>query len=626
MIHSLGIQPPRKTGVSTHRWQARLTAVGLLLLALQCLAQEPEIVVGTNRYSTYRTDLSPGSGVYLDADPDGSTPVRAMQRCLGYREVDYKSIVYPTLRFEPVTPSTNGTVVTYDYTAQAGRTNLVGYWSAKDVPVIIGSDGNPYIADGHHTTAGYLEPASPVRELVPGRKRVILGHVLGNYRAPAAAPQPPSDLWWVERAAHNEALLYGPEGDQLTQPTEPGYSSLQPILPSSLAMPASPSRLGSHPMTQSAYRGLAWGMVDGVVLSALDGAGKKITGFKKTVPGGTADIFFVEFFWGDFLRRRVVWDDSLAGSPLGASRADANVIAAPLSFFTAVANGIALARSETYQDQHGRRLIDYTNSALFSPNTVAWAMGSLSNGLAASTNTYHLYLRDDSTIVGPIQPSNLSTNILHIDTVVGMTPTQSLHHIRSILVNAGGFLKTSWRDTTVTNSTLRLPAGTGIVTVVGTHMTAANTLLGGGTLVVQGTLRSGLSATNGVLSGSGIIEGDTRISGTAMLAPSGPIGNLTLRGKLTLGGTTRMRANKAPGSLSADRVKGITTLSYGGKLRLQVTGEPLVEGDTLRLFDAEHYRGSFTKLDLPALSAELSWDATHLPLDGTLAIVRRAAP
>src|SRR5262249_40100012 len=164
-----------------------------------------------------------------------------------------------------------------------------------------------------------------------------------------------------------QALLYGPNGNQLTRPEEPNYRNLQPVLPSVLAMPLSPSietRHGATAMTQSAYRSLAWGLVDGVVQSATDRTGKKIAGFKKTAPGSVTDIFFVEFFWADYLRFRLVWDDTLVGSPLDSPNSDANTISAPLSFFAATANGIAFARSEVYRDEYGRRIFDYTNTAL----------------------------------------------------------------------------------------------------------------------------------------------------------------------------------------------------------------------------------------------------------------------
>ena len=62
---------------------------------------------------------------------------------------------------------------------------------------------------------------SPVRALVPSQNRVILGHIVANYFAAMAGPQPVTDARWTARAAENNALLYGPNGDLLTLPGEP---------------------------------------------------------------------------------------------------------------------------------------------------------------------------------------------------------------------------------------------------------------------------------------------------------------------------------------------------------------------------------------------------------------------
>src|SRR5262245_52244225 len=213
VLHQCSASPP----LHSRGYGAWWVVVCALFLAAHTFARDPFILVGTNKYSAFRTGLPRGAWIYVDADPAGATPLHATQRSLGYREVDYKSALYATLAFQAVTPTTNGVTVTYDYSAQANKTNLLGFWAAKNVPVIIAPDGQPYIADGHHTTAGYLAPLSPVRQLVPGRNRVILGYVLRNYYEPTVGPQPVTDAWWTARAAENQALLYGPEGDQLAQ-------------------------------------------------------------------------------------------------------------------------------------------------------------------------------------------------------------------------------------------------------------------------------------------------------------------------------------------------------------------------------------------------------------------------
>ena len=587
------------------------------------------IVVTNSTYFAYNTDLTPGTRVYVDSDPAAGSPVRATQRSLGYREVDYKSAVPATLTFSPVTPATNGTVVSYDYSAQFDKTNTIGFWVNKDVPMMIGPDGLAYITDGHHTTAGYLSPLSPVRQLVPNKNRVILGHIVANFFNPVVGAQPVDDAWWIARAAENNALLYGVDGDQLILPGEPNYANLQPILPSVLAMPTTPSTLttnGAVAMLPSKYRGLTWGLADAIVVSATDGANKKIAGYKKSAPGSSVDINFVEFFWADYLRDRIDWDDTLSGSPFGSPNGDASVTAAPLSFFTAVANGIALARSEVYLDRHGRNISAYTNSAVFPPNTLNWANGSISNGLAVANNTYHLYLRDDSTIVGVISPSAKSTNILHIDTTSSLAVTQPLQNIRTAVINAGGLLAISWKDTPVSNSTLRLPAGTGVVSIPGATFIAANTILGGGTLSVDGTLGGALQVTNGLVIGNGTIGGALSVLGSGAVSPGGSVGNLSVSGAITLGGQTIMELNKTGGLVSADRITGASSLRYGGTLTLTASGEALVALDTVKLFDAISYGSAFAVLNLPPLGAGLVWDSSRLILDGTLTVVSEGAP
>ena len=217
---------PRRKFLSTVV-PALVAALGIFLtVAAQA---DTVIVVGTNTYSAFSTALTNGQWVYVDADPAAGSPVRATQRALGYREVDYKSAVPATLYFNAVTPATNGGTVTYDYSAQVNKTNLVGFWVAKDLPIIIGPDGNAYITDGHHTTAGYFSPASPIRQWIEGKNRIVTGHIVANYFDTNTGPQVVSDAWWTARAAENNAFLYGRDGDQLTLSGEPNYASLQPV-------------------------------------------------------------------------------------------------------------------------------------------------------------------------------------------------------------------------------------------------------------------------------------------------------------------------------------------------------------------------------------------------------------
>lgn len=598
-------------------WQSSYNAGGAQDVAVDSLRfsasptnQAAVIQVGANTYSAYDTTLTNGQWVYVDSDPAAGSPVRATQRSLGYREVDYKKQVPPTLFFNAVSPTTNNGVLVYDYTAQANTTNLVGFWAAKDVPIVIGTDGLAYITDGHHTTAGYLAASSLSRDIVPGQKRIILGHIVANYYNTNTGPVDVNDAWWTARAAENNAFLYGTNGDLLTLTGEPNYANLQPILPSVLAMPTTPSTLtgnGVVAMLSSKYRGLTWGMADAIVVSGTTSAGVKIPGYKKAAPGSPVDLNFVEFYWADFLRNRIVWDDTLNGSPYGSANGDASVTAAPLSFFTAVANGIALARSEVYRDEYGRLISAYTNALQFPPTTVNWAQGSISNGFAKATDTYHMFIRNDSTIAGDITPSALSTNILHIDAATALTVTNVVSNFRTVIVNGGSTLTTKWKDSTVTNSTLTLPAGNA-------------------TVIFNGTLTAGsLVVSNGTLGGNGVINGAVTMNGGATLAPGSSIGTLTVNGPVSLNGTTVMEINKSGIVRTSDLLTGVTTLTRGGTLTVTAAGTALAGGDSFHLFTAGSYAGSFAAINLPTLASGLAWDTHNLGVNGNIAVVSTAA-
>ena len=79
-----------------------------------------------------------GTKIYLNADNDPAvTEVRATQRSLGYREVDYKAAFSSILTWSALAPAnitTAAGITTYDYSGQSNiTTNLVGFWTSKDL-------------------------------------------------------------------------------------------------------------------------------------------------------------------------------------------------------------------------------------------------------------------------------------------------------------------------------------------------------------------------------------------------------------------------------------------------------------------------------------------------------------
>jgi hypothetical protein len=582
------------------------------------------IVLNGQVYLPYSPTLAEGTWVWLDADPTNGSLLRATQRLLGYDEVAEKAIFFGGLAFSSVTPTVTGQTVTYDYSAQSGKkTDTVGQLADKFNPIVIGPDGFAYITDDHHTTAAYLQTNSPVHDLIPGLHRVVLGQIQENLMGRGAL----NDSWWLALQASNNAYLYGTNGDQLIFPGGPNYANSQPILPSVAPLPTLPSETtngNNIAMINDPGRSLGWGVRQGIVPSAYNSGGD-VAGYANTAPDG-AGINFVDFFWEDFFRNRVVWNDGLAPTGNG----DTNAINAPLSFYAAVANGIALAKSELYRDQDGRSLFDYTNlntyiSTSTNANTVTWAVTAIANGLAEAGDTYNLYLRDDSTIAGDIIPSALSTNILHIDTVAGLTVTQLVQNVQFLDINMGAQLTTIFPDPFVPNSTLTFPAGTGEVWLNNTSHVSAASVISNGICSVNGVLNSPLVtvANNSTLAGNGTINGAVTVQSSAILAPGASSGVLTVNGPLALAGTTVMEVNKTGATLTNDLVAGVTTVTFGGTLTVNASGDVLVGGESFTLFSANHYAGAFAATNLPALGTGLHWDLSQLAQNGT---IRVAAP
>ncbi|HTI68527.1 MAG TPA: ParB/Srx family N-terminal domain-containing protein [Candidatus Limnocylindria bacterium] len=583
-----------------------------------------QLQVGTNLFVPFDKTSRAGEKVFLDASPEGGTPVHAMQRALGYREVEYKARVFASLPFQPVTPATNGSNTVYDYSAQAGVSNLVGYLAAKDVPILIGPDGLPYIADGHHTTAGYLSPSSPVREIVPGQKRILLGHIVTNSYDPTAGPKPPDDAWWNARRDENNAYFYGTNGNQLAVPA-PGESSfLAPVAPSAQAMPTTPSAIsvaGLIPMGSDPYRSLAWGMADGIVHSATDSSGHKLVGFNKRADNGE-EIHFVEFCWADYMRGRIWWDDAKSGAPYPSTNRDANVIGAPLGFFAAVANGIALARSESYRDQFGRSLRDYANAAIYPANTATWAAESLAHAEPGISNVFNLYWFDDSRIVGRIAPSSNAVNILHINTTGKVALSNQLENIATLQVNSAGRLKTSWRDAAMRNTELRYPEGNGTVTLVEGATYEGNIVLGHGTLELQGRVTGRLLATGGTIRGGGAVDGPVILGRDSILDLDNPAVLFHATGGAGLNGQVKVTLVKDGLPRPEGRFASERDLYFRGTLSVALAGEKPALGDSHKIFQAAGYKGKFSRYDLPALEPGLAWDTSQLAVDGSLRIIK----
>jgi autotransporter-associated beta strand protein len=175
------------------------------------------------------------------------------------------------------------------------------------------------------------------------------------------------------------------------------------------------------------------------------------------------------------------------------------------------------------------------------------------------------------------------------------------------LTNAQGFIKT----------------GGGTLILAGANTYSGVTTISGGTLLVNGSLGRGpvLVANNATLGGNGRIGGPVTVQG-GTLALGAAVGTLILNNSLALSSasTTVMKLSKNGATLSSDSIRGVSTLTYGGTLKVSATGAALAAGDTFQLFQAAAYIGAFGSVKLPALGGNLSWDTSELVGSGTIRV------
>ena len=255
---------------------------------------------------------------------------------------------------------------------------------------------------------------------------------------------------------------------------------------------------------------------------------------------------------------------------------------------------------------------------------------------------------NDQTLNGLASGGTGTLNVINLDTVnastLALNPTSNKDSGTNIVILGGS------------------PGGTplGVINVVkngaftqtfsGANSYTGSTSVSGGTLRINGTQTGasgaltvgGASATGTpTLEGTGTLGGNVIIAAAGggaagTLAPgSGAIGNLVLNStSLTLGsGSTSSFEVDADTIINRDRVTGISTLAYAGKLKIIATGT-LSAGDTWDLFDFSSQSGSFdnngsfgtdgsSDADLPDLGSGLVWQFDYAT--GTLTVANSAS-
>lgn len=195
-----------------------------------------------------------------------------------------------------------------------------------------------------------------------------------------------------------------------------------------------------------------------------------------------------------------------------------------------------------------------------------------------------------------------------------------------------GNLGTSTTFTGVINGASKLTkVGAGALTLTNANLHTGGTTVAAGTLLVTNATGSGSGtgtvtvSAAGTLGGTGGISGPVSVAGTLAPGANG-IGSLTVGNTLNLTGITAIELNKTGGTLTNDKVLGVTTLTLGGTLNVTATGDALAAGNSFTLFTATTFAGSFATVNLPALGANLAWDTTALATTGTISIFSTSLP
>jgi autotransporter-associated beta strand protein len=158
---------------------------------------------------------------------------------------------------------------------------------------------------------------------------------------------------------------------------------------------------------------------------------------------------------------------------------------------------------------------------------------------------------------------------------------------------------------------------TNINTFSGNTTVSAGTfyLLGAGSIANSSAINIGAGATLDV---SGRTDAGLTLSASQTLKGNGAF---NVVGNLTNNGTIELKVNKSGSTLTADSIHGLSQIAYGGTLKIDLSGDPLVGGEVISLFAASGYSGAFATITPSSPGPGLVWYRSNLAVDGTLHVL-----
>ena len=165
-------------------------------------------------------------------------------------------------------------------------------------------------------------------------------------------------------------------------------------------------------------------------------------------------------------------------------------------------------------------------------------------------------------------------------------------------------------------------AGASTLTLSAANAYTGSTIILEGTLALVGSGSVASSSDITVVSGA-TLDASGRTDGTLTVGAAQTlkgVGTFNVTGNLTNHGVIELQVTKS-GSVSSDSIQGLYSIRYGGTLNLVLSGDPLTNSDSIKLFDATNYVGSFATILPPTPGSGLAWDTSTLTTDGTLRIV-----